>query len=400
MALKTVKRLRNLSGKRVFVRVDVNVPIAQGRVLDDTKLRASLSTIQHLQSCKAKIILIGHLGRPEGRRVSAFSLAPIAKHLSELLDQPVDLIDALPVGDASWNKEALECQLDQMKQKQVVILENIRFCGKEKGNKGTFAKEMASFADVFVLDGFGVAHRADASVVGLAKHLPSYAGLLLVHEMKTLEKILKKPTSPFVLILGGAKVETKVPIIKHLVGKADIVLLAGGVANTAFLGLGHEVGGSLVDTNLAKMAAQFAKNKKVHLPSDIVAGKKDGSESVIIGITKKSSICKRGQKILDIGPATIAQYRDMISSAKTIVWNGALGYFEQKPYDRGTYTIARAIGHRAKERGVFSVIGGGETIEAMMHVKKTESISHVSTGGGAMLAFLAGETLPGIDALG
>ena len=396
MKLKTIKQIRNLSGKRVLVRVDFNVPLVEthgnASVQDDARLIASLPTIEYLIKKGAKVILVSHLGRPEGYD-KKLSLAPVAERLEKLLGKEVYF--------SELTKFAKLAKLPRL-----TLLENIRFFFDEAKDENNFGKTLAGIADIFVLDGFAVAHRDSGSVTGVAKHLASYAGLLLEKEIIGLSKAIEKPKKPFVLVLGGAKMETKLPILKNLLPKIDYVLVGGGLANTYLWAKGYNVGKSLVDKEYKKEALKLLKNKKVVLPIDFVVGDEKGSKFRVISLSKeKGSLGSFGslgmtakEAIYDIGPSTVRLYAGYVRKAQTIVWNGAMGYFEQKPYDVGTLSVARLVASRSKGKA-FGIIGGGETLQAMEKVKMTEFVDLVSTGGGAMLEFLAGKDLPGIKAV-
>src|SRR3989339_891592 len=290
-------------------------------------------------------------------------------------------------------------EIKKMKNGEIVMLENIRFFPDEAENENNFGKTLASIADIFVLDGFAVAHRDSGSVTGVAKHLPSYAGLLLEKEVVGVSKVLQQPKNPFVLVLGGAKMETKIPVIKNLLPKCDYLLAGGGIVNTYLKVLGYGVGDSLVDMDFKKESLIYGKKKKVIMPVDVVVGTIDGKKYRVVELQKKShQICKKGEAILDCGPKTIQLYAKYIKQAQTLVWNGARGYFEQKPYDVGTLSIARLVASRSKGKA-YGVIGGGETLQSMEMVKMTEYVDLVSTGGGAMLEFLSGNMLPGVTAV-
>lgn len=393
MTIHSITQARNLAGKRVLVRVDFNVPLKNGKVADDARLRASLPTIQYLLDKKAKVILVSHLGRPEGKVVLSLSLQPVAKRLSELLGKQVGKL-------ASWQGKEVKDAIKRMRGESVVMLENIRFSPDEQGNKGTLAKDLASLADIFVLDGFAVAHRGDASVAGVVKYLPSYAGLLLEKEIVGLNKIVTCPTHPFVVVLGGAKIETKIPIMKNLLAKADHVLIGGGLLNTYLAGKGYGVGDSLVDHDFIKDALKYCAHKKVVRPVDVMVGTNDGKNFRIVTIGKKPhTICGKGEGIYDCGTETVAVFEQYISKARTLVWNGAMGYFEQEPYNAGTKAVAELVAAQSKKKICFGVIGGGETVQSVEALGLSGDIDLVSTGGGAMLEFLAGEKLPGIEAL-
>jgi phosphoglycerate kinase len=392
MAINTLQKIRSLGGKRVLVRVDFNVPMKHGQIVDDSRLRAAVLTIQYLVKQKAKVILISHLGRPDGKKVKSLTLRPIAEHLENLLAHNVSFVPEV-VG------VKVEKMIADMLPGDILLLENVRFVRAEQESNVTFAKQLAKLADVFVLDGFAVAHRADSSVFGVAKYLPTYAGFLLETEIAHLTKLMKKPKKPFTLILGGVKTETKIPVIKKLLPYANHILLGGAIASTYFSACGYGVGESMVDDQAKKQMSVWAKNKKIIAPVDVIVGTKNGKKFRPVTIpAKKSQICKKGEAIFDIGPATIQLYATYIKKSKTVVWNGAMGYFEQKPYHHGTLAVARLVASRARGQA-YGVIGGGETITAMNMVNMAEYVDFVSTGGGAMLEFLSGAKLPGVIAV-
>ena len=399
MSIQSIKKAKNLKGKRVMVRVDYNVPVKRGKVLDDTRLLASLSTIKYLIEKKAVIILVTHLGRPKGEIVSSLKVDPVMDRLSKILKKDIKKLKT-----SNWkfsDKKKLEVvrQIDMMRPGQIAIMENIRFSPDEKKDTGTLSQELANLADIFVLDGFAVAHRPAASVAGVTKYIKGYAGLLLEKEIKGLEKVIKKPKKPFVVVLGGAKTETKIPVMKNLLPRADYLLVAGGIVNNYLQAARYGVGRSLIDEDFKKDAHKYCKKRKVITPIDVVVGKSDGSKYRVVKVEKKPhTICKKGEDIFDIGPGTIQLYAKYIKQAQTLVWNGAMGYFEQQPYDVGTLSIARLVASRSKGKA-YGVIGGGETLQTMDMVGMTEYIDLVSTGGGAMLEFLAGKELPGIKVL-
>ncbi|MBU0661037.1 phosphoglycerate kinase [Patescibacteria group bacterium] len=392
MKCVSIKRLQSIEGKRVMVRVDFNVPLKRKVVLDDAKLRASLPTIQYLVEKKAKVILVTHLGRPQGKVVKSLQVQTVGECLSELLKQP---IYSIGVSGGSVAVRAIK----ELEPGGIILLENIRFDAHEKDNAGDLGKRLAALADIFVLDGFAVAHRNDASIVGVAPHMPSYAGLLLQKEIKGLDTILKHPKSPFVVIMGGIKIETKIPVIKQLLPNADVVLVGGGLCNTYLRGMGYGTGDSVVDMDMKRLAVHYGKKKKVIMPVDVIVGDFKGKHTRVVEIqSDPHQICGLGEAILDIGPKTIELFSTYIQKAKMIAWNGALGYFEQKPYQIGTFAIAELVAERSKG-GAYGVIGGGETLQVMEILGLKDSIDLVSTGGGAMLQYLGGEILPGIAVL-
>lgn len=426
MKIKTLKQLsarggpasggKNLKNKRVLLRVDFNVPIKNSKVADDKRIVVSIPTIEYLLKQKAKVILLTHLGRPagyNGKEKSGydkkFDMALVAKRASELLKRPIKFVKDKKIGrknDQEIYFADAKKEIDKMKAGETIMLENMRFFPEEAKEIAGLSKKLAELGDIFVLDGFAVAHRAAASVSGVAKYLPSYAGFLLEKEITGLSKVTDKPKKPLIVVLGGIKMETKIPVLKALLPKADYVLIGGGISNTYLWAKGYKVGKSLVDKDYKKEALKYLSNKKVILPVDVVVGTEDGGNAKVVKIkdlrlktnTKKSSIFNLQSSIFDIGPETIRLYAKYTKRAQTIVWNGAMGYFEQKPYDNGTLSIARLVASQSKGKA-YGVIGGGETLQAMDIVGMKENIDLVSTGGGAMLEFLAGEKLPGVKAV-
>lgn len=382
MKLKSIKEAKHLFGQRVLVRVDFNVPVKNGLVQDNFKIQKSLPTIKFLLHNGARIILVSHLGRPK-KKDKKFSLLPVAHELEKLLSTKV-------VFDQLENRDDWEGQ-------KLVLLENIRFYKGEENNDSKFAKELSSVADLFVLDGFAVAHRDAASVSGIQNYLPSYAGLLLDEEIIGLSKVLEHPKHPFVVVLGGIKMETKIPVLKNLLPKADKVLLAGGIINTYLAATGNKIGCSAIDTKYKKEAKYYAENRKVVRPIDMVAGTAKGKNSRVVTLDKKLNL-KKDEGVFDIGPNTVKLFAKHLKSANTIVWNGAPGFFEQPPYNHDTYALVRYIASRSKGKA-FGVCGGGETVEILRHLEVINDIDLVSTGGGAMLEFLSGKKLPGLKKL-
>ena len=363
------------------MRCDFNVPIKGGKVLDDFKILKTLPTIEYLLKEGAKIILLSHLGRPEGKVVKSLSLMPVKNHLEKLLKRNIKLYNL--------NK------LSSLKiEEKISILENTRFSPDEKNNTGDFAKELAGLADIYVVECFATAHRPSASIVGIAKYIPTYAGLSLEQEVRGLEKAIKSPKRPLVVVLGGIKMETKIPVVKNLLSKASCILVGGGIVNTYLYAKGYFVGDSVFDQNFKKEILKYGNKKKVIMPIDLVVGTKDGKKHEVVKIDKELRL-KRGWAILDIGPDTIRLYAKYIKKAKTIIWNGAMGYFEQHPYEYGTYSIAHLVASRSTGKA-YGVCGGGETLEVLKKLKLLNDINLVSTGGGAMLDFLAGKKLPGV----
>ncbi len=383
----------DVKGKTVFVRVDFNVPQDEaGNVRDDTRIRASLPTLNYLLGQGAKLVLASHLGRPKGFDPKA-SLKPVAEKLSEILGKKVLLAPEVVGPEASRLKKALQ-------PGDILLLENVRFHPGETKNDPALSKELAEGIDVFVNDAFGSSHRAHASVVGIAAFVKDCAaGYLLNKEVEALSKALHSPARPYVAILGGAKVSDKIGIIENLLGKADSLLIGGAMAYTFFKALGRGVGRSLVEDDkldLARTLLDKAKQNKVdlELPLDhVLAAAPDAAEAS--GVAESFPL-PEDLMAVDIGPRTIAAYAKIISGAKTILWNGPLGIFEQKPFSQGTVKIAEAVA----ASGAVSIVGGGDSVSAVKKAGVKDKISHISTGGGASLEFLADETLPGLEALG
>ncbi len=394
MRLPSITQVKNLYRRRVLLRSDFNVPILNGQITDDFKLSQGLATIAYLSAKGAIVIITSHLGRPEGVD-KKLSLEPIAAYLSRELGQSVEWFADEP-GPHFW--AAANQKISRLPPGAVMLLENIRFFPDEASNTGTLARDFIKLADLFVLDGFGVSHRPAASVSGVAEFLPAYAGLLLEVEVTGLTRVMTEPKEPLVLVLGGAKMETKIPVLKKLLPLADRVLLGGGVANTCLAARGHGIGGSLADTSLYDEARLYAAEKKVVLPIDVVVGSKDGTQVRVVEIGETLLALSKDEAIYDVGPRTVELFSQHIKTANTILWNGALGYFEQAPYQYGTEAIARIIAARSKG-SAFGVCGGGETVEVLKKLHLIADIDLVSTGGGAMLEFLSGQDLPGIEVL-
>ena len=391
---RSVKDL-DLKGKRVFIRVDFNVPIKNGVIGDDTRVRASLPTINYALEKGATVILASHLGRPKGKPNAEYSLEPVAARLSELLGRPVEFAKDC-IGPAATTA------IDRAsKGGKVVLLENLRFHPEEEKNDPAFAKQLADLADVYVNDAFGSAHRAHASTEGIVHQVKeAAAGLLMTAEVQYLGKILEHPDRPFVAVLGGAKVSDKLEVIQNLVPRVDTLIIGGAMAYTFFKARGLAVGKSLVEEDLLDAAREVekqakARNLRFELPVDhVVASKIEAAAAPQTLDVGDSAIGDRMG--LDIGPKTIATYRSIIAGAKTVTWNGPMGVFEIDQFARGTIDVARAV---ADVKGT-TVIGGGDSIAAVAKAGVTDRNTHISTGGGASLEFLGGRTLPGVAALG
>ncbi|KAB2332770.1 phosphoglycerate kinase [Bacillus mesophilum] len=391
MNKKSVKDV-DLKGKRVFCRVDFNVPMKDGQVTDETRIRAALSTINYLTEQGAKVILASHLGRPKGAVVEELRLTPVAKRLSELLGKEVKKADEA-YGDSV--KELV----GTMNEGDVLLLENVRFYAGEEKNDPQLAKAFAELADVYVNDAFGAAHRAHASTEGIAHHLPAVSGLLMEKELAVLGKAMSNPERPFTAIIGGAKVKDKIGVIENLLDKVDNLIIGGGLAYTFVKAQGHEIGKSLLEEDKMDLALSFiakAKEKgvKFYMPVDVIVSD-DFSEDANTKVVSIEEI-PADWEALDIGPKTAEIYSEVIQNSKLVIWNGPMGVFELNKFAGGTKAVAEAL---AEANDTYSVIGGGDSAAAVEKFHLADRMSHISTGGGASLEFIEGKELPGVVAL-
>ena len=391
MKKKTFKDI-DVAGKRVFVRVDFNVPQDEnGKITDDTRIRAALPTINYLVKQNAKVILCSHLGRPKGVFNDKYSLAPIAERLSELMNMPVKMAKDV-IGTSA------KTMTSEMKEGEIVILENVRFHAEEEENNEVFAKELASLADVFVNDAFGTAHRAHASTAGIAKHIPAVAGFLMDSEVVALSSAVENAEKPLVVILGGAKVSDKINVILKLMTKANTLLIGGAMANTFLVAKGYNIGFSKYEEDKIDVAKEIMEkaeslNVNLVLPIDVMGG----SEFSPKAKCKNFDVENIGSnyQALDIGKKTRKLFAKEIARAKTVIWNGPMGVFEFKKFRKGTLAVAKAVA----KSGAVSIVGGGDSVAAIQELGYANKVSHLSTGGGATLKFLEGATLPGVAML-
>ncbi|MFD2613998.1 phosphoglycerate kinase [Paenibacillus gansuensis] len=380
-----------VNGKKVFVRVDFNVPLENGQITDDTRIRETLPTIKFLIERGAKVILASHLGRPKGAVVEELRLTPVAKRLAEMLGKEVVKVD-----DAVG--EGVKAEVAKLQNGDVLLLENVRFYAGEEKNDAELAKQFAELADLYVNDAFGAAHRAHASTEGIAHYLPAVSGLLMEKELEVLGKALNNPDRPFTAIIGGAKVKDKIDVIDNLINLADNIIIGGGLSYTFLKAQGLEIGKSLVDNEKLDLALSFiqkAKDKGVNflLPTDIVVTD-DFSPTANTQIVDIDSIPADWEGI-DIGPETRERYAEVIKNSKLVVWNGPMGVFEMEPFSHGT----RAVGQACAETSGYTVIGGGDSAAAAEKFGLADKMDHISTGGGASLEFMEGKALPGVVAL-
>ena len=391
MNKKSVKDV-DLKGKRVFCRVDFNVPMQDGQITDETRIHAALPTIQYLQEQGAKVILASHLGRPKGKVVEELRLTPVAKRLSEKLGQEVKKADEA-YGDS------VKALISEMNEGDVLLLENVRFYPGEEKNDPELAKQFAELADIYVNDAFGAAHRAHASTEGIAHHLPAVSGFLMDKELATIGKALSNPERPFTAIIGGAKVKDKIGVIDNLLDIVDNLIIGGGLAYTFIKAQGHEIGKSLLEEDkidLAKSFIEKAKEKGVnfYMPIDAVIADRFAEDANAKNVSIEE--IPADWQALDIGPKTAELYADVIQKSKLVIWNGPMGVFEFDAFANGTKAVAESL---AESKDTYSIIGGGDSAAAVEKFHLADQMSHISTGGGASLEFMEGKELPGVTAL-
>lgn len=399
MKLRALPNPKAFRGKRVLVRADFNVPVAKGKIApeEDWRLRKVAPTVELLVQAGARVILASHLGRPGGKKDAALKLDPIAKRLAAILRRPVKKL-------ADCVGTRVEKAVREMKDGDVVLLENLRFHPGEEKDDPAFAEALAELADAYVNEAFATCHRAAASLVGAARRLPAYAGPLLMKEVEALESALKAPQRPYLVVMGGAKVADKIGVISRLLSVADRLLLGGALVGPFFQARGHGIGltaSSDADLSAAKHALAMPEARNLILPCDVVVGdpaKPEGKPEVVDVPESPADLCGPGRAILDVGPKTVSAYASFIRSARMIVWNGPLGLFEVPKYSHGTLAIGRLIAARSKGRA-YGLVGGGETVLALSRTGLMDCVDHVSTGGGAMLEFLEGKDLPGLRPL-
>ena len=394
MDKKTIRDI-DLAGKRVLVRVDFNVPLdSQQHITDDTRVRAALPTIRYLLDQGAAVILMSHLGRPDGRVVDTLRLAPVTQRLGELLGRPVEMA-AESVGPA------VEAQARALQPGQVLLLENLRFHKEEEKNDPGFARQLAALGEVYVNDAFGTAHRAHASTEGVTRYLPGAAGFLMEKEINFLGSALEHPRRPFVAIIGGAKVSDKIAVLERLISMVDTLLIGGGMANTFLKAEGFEIGDSLFEASKLDIARDLiakARQRGIQflLPVDVVVADRFAADATYKVVSHDN--VPESWRILDIGPKTIEAFREALADAQTIVWNGTLGVAEMPAFSKGTNALIEILAERTRA-GATTIIGGGDSAAAVEEAGASEKMTHVSTGGGASLEFLEGRTLPGVAAL-
>lgn len=387
MAFNRISDLGDLTGKTAVVRVDLNVPMAEGKVTDDTRLQAVKPTVDAIAAAGGRSVLLAHFGRPKGEKVPEMSLKPVVPALAAVLGRSVGFAE---LGD-------------ELPSDEVVVLENTRFFEGEEKNDPELAKRFAALGDVYVNDAFSAAHRAHASTEAVAKLLPSAAGETMGAELEALERALGQPERPVVAVVGGAKVSSKLAVLENLVAKVDHLIIGGGMANTFLFAQGLDVGASLCEKDLKDTALKILANAEkagceVHLPTDVVVAREFKAHAE--NQTKPADAVTEGEMILDAGPATVEMLTGVLAESKTLVWNGPMGAFEMEPFDMATVALARAAGTLTDEGKLLTVAGGGDTVAALAHAGVKDSFTHISTAGGAFLEWMEGKALPGVDALG
>ncbi|QOV95218.1 phosphoglycerate kinase [Novosphingobium sp. ES2-1] len=393
MSFKTLDDIGDLTGKTVLVREDLNVPMQDGVVSDDTRLRATVATLNELSDKGAKVLVLAHFGRPKGQPSEEFSLKKLAEPLSHVLGRPVSYID--------W--EGDKAAVAALAPGAIAVLENTRFFGGEEKNDPAVIERFASLGDIYVNDAFSAAHRAHASTEGLAHVLPAYAGRAMEAELKALQKALGEPERPVAAVVGGAKVSTKLDVLKHLVTKVDHLIIGGGMANTILAVRGVNVGKSLCEHDLTNTAEQILDNADkagctVHLPYDVVVSKEFAANPASLRTCNVHEVAE-DEMILDVGPAAVEALGDALKTCRTLVWNGPMGAFETEPFDAATVALAKTAAALTKEGSLVSVAGGGDTVAALNHAGVAADFSYISTAGGAFLEWMEGKELPGVAAL-
>ena len=385
----------DVKGKRVIVRADLNVPMADGKVTDSLRIERQAPTIRELAEKGARVIVLSHFDRPKGKVVPSLSLAPLAQPLAQAVGRPVGF-----VGESRG--PAAQAAVAALKDGEVLLLENTRFHAEEEKNDPGYSRDLAALGDIFVNDAFSAAHRAHASTAGIADYLPAYAGRAMEQELRHLEKALANPERPVLAVVGGAKVSSKIDLLQNMVGKVQILVIGGAMANTFLAAQGIAVGKSLYEPDYLETARKvmaMAKDKgcTILLPSDLVVAKEfqAGAANRTVGINDIAA----DEMALDVGPRTIAAFQEKLASAKTLVWNGPFGAFETAPFDAGTVAAAKAVADATRAGRLLSVAGGGDTVAALAHAGVDKDITYVSTAGGAFLEWLEGKQLPGVEAL-
>ena len=389
-----IKDKKDLGGKIVLLRLDLNVPIKHGKITDETRINKILPIFNYLIKKKSKIIVISHIGRPKGKKIEEFSLKPICEILEKKLSKKISLIQ-------EDIYELKKLKLFTKSEDKILVLENIRFYKEEEENNKNFSKQLASLGDLFINDAFSCSHRAHASVTEITNFLPSYAGLQLEAEINALKKVTTEIKEPITCIIGGSKISTKIPIIKNLIPKFDNIIIVGAMANNILRYKGHPIGKSVLEDNCEDIINDIFKLSKNHscsifFPKDVVVGKKIEGDAKIKELSEVSS----DDYILDIGPKTIEEINNIIDLSKTILWNGPAGYFENSHFAKGSFEIGKKIAEKNKLKEIFSVVGGGDTVALINDIGIFNSFNFVSTAGGAFLEYLEGKELPGIKALG